>query len=213
MKETVAVIVATFGLARKHFWDELSRRAVASVAKQTTPAFELKRVHVDDENALHVARNRGAAMCSADWLIFLDADDTLDERYIEQMLLCDSQSDIRVPKIERFYWDGKHDEPQRIQPGKTLLNWSHIVIGAMIRREMFIKAGGFESWPVFEDWHFWMKCWTEGAKFSNSEAVYQSYIRPESRNTQAGAIKWALPIRDSIIPKARERGLIGADWR
>lgn len=200
--ETVSIIVATFG--DRETWDKLAQRAMASVANQTQQPTQLHRVHAD---ALHVARNRGVAMSSSDWIIVLDADDELHPNYVESMLKCDG--DVRYPSVERFYWNGKHDPPSMIRPGKTLLNYSHIIIGAMVRRELFLKVGGFDDWPVWEDWHFWMKCWVAGASIMPcKDAIYQSHIRPDSRSRQRGNLKWVLPIRNQIEPLAKAAGLI-----
>lgn len=207
MKESVAVVIPTFG--DKEFWDKLADRAEKSVKAQTRQPDEFYRVHAD---ALHIARNRGGMMASTTWLCFLDADDEIHPEYLEAMLA--GEGDVRIPSIERFYWDGKHDEPRYTPPAKTLLNYSHIIIGAMVSRELFIKVGGFDDWQCWEDWHFWMKCWVEGAAMLPcKKAIYQTYVRPDSRSRQQGNIKYVLPIRDSIIPKAQAKGLIGENWR
>jgi glycosyltransferase involved in cell wall biosynthesis len=201
---TVSIIVATYG--DRDTWDKLAQRAVGSVANQTVRPTELQRVHSDTES-LHVVRNRGGMQSQSDFLIFLDADDCLHPNYVEAML--NGEGDVRYPSIERFYWNGKHDPPSMIRPGKTLLNYSHIIIGAMVRRELFLKVGGFDDWACWEDWHFWMKCWVAGASIKPCKAaIYQSHIRPNSRSQQKGNLKWVLPIRNQIEPLAKAAGLI-----
>src|SRR5689334_18812468 len=97
---TVSCIVATFGPDRA-FWDKLAIRAVASVVNQTQRPTELQRVHVPDDNALHVARNRGAMQSLSDWLVFCDADDRLHPEYLEAMLA--GEGDVRIPNVQRFF--------------------------------------------------------------------------------------------------------------
>jgi glycosyltransferase involved in cell wall biosynthesis len=209
-KETVSIIVATFG-PDKEFWDGLAKRALGSVENQTVRPTEVHRVHVPEPNSLHVARNRGASMSESDLLCFLDADDMLHPNYIESMLEC--EGDVRYPSVERFYTETKHkDPPQLVKPGKSLLNYSHIVIGAAVKRQLFIDVGGFEDWECWEDWHFWLKCWVNGADIKPcKQAIYQSFVRNNSRS-RTGKLSVVVPIRASIEPLAIARGLIPADW-
>lgn len=207
----VACIVATFG-PDKQFWNTLATRAIGSIARQTRQPNELHRVHVDQENALHIARNRGAAMSEAEWLIFLDADDVLHERYVEEMLA--GEGDVRIPSRENFFWDGRHEGPWYQAPGRTLLDYCHICIGAMIRRDLFLKVGGFEDWQTWEDWHFWLKCWIEGAAMLPcKKAIYQANIRPDSRQFRRGNIDLGTKIRLQMEPLAKAKGLLDGPMR
>lgn len=207
---SVAVIIATYG-PDKDFWYDIGKRALVSVAKQTVQPKEVHRVHVPQDNALHIARNRGASMSDTDMLVFLDADDTLHPGYIEAML--QGEGDVRYPSIERFYFDGRHDNPHLVKPPKSLLNYSNIVIGAAVRRQLFIDVGGFDDWECWEDWHFWMKCWINGADIKScKDAIYQTYVRPNSRS-RTGNLGLVVPIRASIEPQAIARGLVPVDWQ
>jgi hypothetical protein len=203
---TVSVIVGTYGPDRA-FWDNLANRAVESITAQTVKPTEMHRVHVLEDNALHVARNRGAAMSFSDWLIFCDADDCLHPEYVEAMLA--GEGDVRIPNRERFYWDGTHKPVDQIPAGKDLLRHSHILIGAMVRRDLFIKVGGFADLPIWEDWHFWCKCWVSGASMIQCpRAIYQTHIRPGSRGQQLGNVGQAARIRMEFEPLARAKGLL-----
>jgi len=203
---TVSVVVATYGPDRA-FWDGLARRAIGSVINQTQRPTEFHRVHVDEPNALHIARNRGAAMSETEFLVFCDADDTLHPEYVEAMLA--GEGDVRIPNRERFYWDGSHKPVDQIKPGGDLLRHSHILIGAMVRHDLFNKVGGFEDLPIWEDWHFWCKCWVNGATMIQCpKAIYQVHIRQGSRNQQMGNIGQAARIRLEFEPLARAKGLM-----
>lgn len=209
---TVSVIISTFGPDRA-FWDKLAIRAVASVVNQTIRPTELQRVHVPEPNSLHVARNRGAMQSLSDWLIFLDADDCLHPEYIEAMLA--GEGDVRIPNVQRFFADGTHEEPRRIEEQGDMLQGSHLLIGSMVRRDLFIKVGGFEDLPIWEDWHFWCKCWVNDAVMRRCpKAIYQAHIR-EGRRSDLGSsaalelsIATVRRIRDEFTPIARAKGLL-----
>jgi len=210
---TVSCVVATFG-PEKAFWDKLAHRAIASIAHQTRQPNELHRVHVPDPDSLHVARNRGASMSKSDWLIFVDADDTIHPNYIEAMLA--GEGDVRIPNVERWWPDGPHEKPHQIRDGGDLLQTSHILIGAMVRRELFIKVGGFEDLPIWEDWHFWCKCWVDGAVMLRCPgAIYQAQMREDSRSNLGNSRKLQMSIdvkrriRNEFKEIAKARGLLG----
>lgn len=178
---TVAVVVATFG--DLDTWAPLADRAVASVHRQTHPVDAVARVHGD---TLAAARNDGALVKpDADWLIFLDADDELDDRYVEAMLA--GAGDVRQPSTIGVHPDGTVDDHPNVIPprGASLLVGNHIVVGAMQRASLFHQVGGFRDLPALEDWDLWLRMEEAGATFGVvADAVYRIHVTPASRNQQ-----------------------------
>lgn len=175
---TVAVIVASYG--DRKYWDELANRALRSVRSQSRPADEVIRIHHPD--SLQKARNLGAEQASTEWLIFLDADDELHFRYIEEMLT--GRGDLRQPAITNIAPNGRETSPY-VLPMTPLEQQNCLVIGTMIRREQFLRIGGFDDYPVLEDWALWIKAWLDGAVIGTvAKAIYRIHLRPGSRNHQ-----------------------------
>lgn len=203
MTETVGVIIATFGSRMQ--WAAFARRALRSAHNQSHPPDHVRWVHGE---TLQEARNAGAAGCPTDWLIFLDADDELDPYYIESMLA--GTGDVRQPATLGVYEDGTTDEyASVIPPGRNLLERNHIVIGAMVRHELFDKVGGFDDYAALEDWALWIKCWLEGAEFGVcSDAIYRVHLRPDSRNQSDRHGRTYIDIRERFTPVAREKRLL-----
>lgn len=180
--ETVDVVIPTFGPLNEE-WVQLLRRSSCSVVHQTvsTPAWKWGR----SETSLSEARNVGGGSSTADWLIFLDADDELDLHYIEAML--QGKGDVRWPSTLGVV-DGVEDsEPVLLQPRPSLIVSNHCIIGSMVRRELFELVGGFRDFPILEDWDFWIRCALEGADFQPCpDAIYRVHVREGSRNTDLG---------------------------
>jgi GT2 family glycosyltransferase len=180
--DTVDVVVATYG--NQELWDDLAERAVASAENQTVRPETILRSHGSSD--LSHARNVGAGEAMADWLIFLDADDELDPRYIEFMLK--GEGDLRQPSTLGVV-DGREDDyPVLIPPHQGgFMVGNHLVIGTMIRRDLFYEVGGFRNLPVLEDWDLWIRLRLHGAQLSTCpEAVYRVHVRSESRNQDIG---------------------------
>lgn len=182
--ETVDVIIATYGNA--DIWDVLAQRAVASAEHQSVRPSAIYRSHDSQGSDLSVARNMAAQDSEADWLIFLDGDDELDSGYIAAML--GAEGDLRWPSTLGVYADGSTDLfPVLLQPKHHILAGNHMVIGTMVRRELFMAVGGFrEGLPVLEDWDLWIRCLIAGAIMGPCpEAIYRVHVNPNSRNTEA----------------------------
>lgn len=173
---SVGVAVGTFG---DHSWAELAReRALVSVVRQTRPVDQVVHVHAD---ALHQARNQAAELLATEWVIFLDADDELDERYVEAMLA--ARGDVRQPATLGIHPGGREDPTPVVIPRKSLLEGNYIVIGAMLRLEQFHRVGGFMDWPAWEDWCLWIRCWMDGAEIVPvPEAIYRVHVDLQGRN-------------------------------
>jgi glycosyltransferase involved in cell wall biosynthesis len=174
--ETIGVVVGTYGDEKK--WGDLAMRALASVEANTQLPTKTLWSH---EESLHYARNYGAMKLDTDWLIFLDADDELDEGYIEAM--AQAAGDIRKPSTIGVYADGTTDCHPTMIPARDLRTANHIVIGAMCSSSLFWKVGGFRDWPVLEDWCLWRRMVKAGGTVVEvPEAIYRVHVMDGSRN-------------------------------
>lgn len=204
MTERVGVVVATYG-DRDEWW-ELAERAVASARSQSVAPAAVVWQH---ERTLSDARNLGAYRAGdVDWLVFLDADDTLDGGYIEAMLL--GTGKVRQPSTLGVYDDGSTDsEAVLIPPKKNLLDGNHLVIGSMVSRDLFVSAGGFDELPILEDWDLWIRCWLLGAEIGTAPgAIYRVSVNRTGRNSAPNHGDVYTRIRQKYTAMARDRGLV-----
>lgn len=186
MRGTVGVVVGTYG--DPDVWGPLSKRALASIEAQTSLPDDYVSVHSD---SLRQARNGGAAILDTDYLIFLDADDELDPRYVEEMRNALSRAHdpwiIYRPSTFGIYEDGTCDGRPAMIPSTDLKRTNCIVIGAMCPKDMFHEVGGFKDYPILEDWALWRAMVAEGAIVKEvPHAIYRVHVRPQSRNTDHG---------------------------
>jgi glycosyltransferase involved in cell wall biosynthesis len=188
----VAVVVGTYG--DKEIWGPLADRAVLSVEKQTVKA----SVIWSHGETLQAARNNGARLTRSNWLVFLDADDTLDPGYVEGILA--GTGDVRQPMTLGVYDDGHEDDyPVLIPRKKSFADGNWIVIGAGVRRELFENVGGFLDEPYAEDWSLWWRCQKAGGKIGIApRAIYRVSVNPAGRNEPDRAFKehWFKTIAD-----------------
>lgn len=177
---SVGVVIGTYGDMGE--WVPFVQRASASVDVQTRPADVVKWEHSD---TLQHARNHGAGSVDTDWLIFLDADDELDPEYIEQMLaVVETESgDIIQPATLGVYVDGSEDDYSVVIPKRDLAQSNYLVIGSMCRAELFFAVGGFDEYPILEDWDLWQRMVLSGGRITQApKAIYRVHVRAGSRN-------------------------------
>lgn len=179
----IGVAIGTFG--DYEFWAPMVERAVRSVQRQSFQC-DYKWVH---SNELHTARNAAADRLiehGAEWLIFLDADDELEEDYAANMVmeaaLCEDRWPIFAPAVRQV----NDDVPEMsthihaVPTGQDLLRHNHFCIGAMHKAEMYQAIGGFDDWPVLEDWAYWLKAVTHGGQPRTApHAVYRAHMDSE----------------------------------
>jgi glycosyltransferase involved in cell wall biosynthesis len=176
MAETVGVVIGTYG--DMETWRPLAMRAWKSAAAQKPRPKDVTWQH---DYTLQRARNGGAEMLDTDWLIFLDADDELAPGYVKAMLA--GEGDIRRPSTYGIYEDGTEEGSPSMIPKRDLDVSNYIVIGAMVRRELFLAHGGFRDYDHLEDWDLWRRLTRAGATVGDvPDAVYRIHVRPMSRN-------------------------------
>jgi glycosyltransferase involved in cell wall biosynthesis len=140
----------------------------ASTDNTTSVVFERLRrgdrfdyVHTGMNRGLARVRNLAATLASTEWIVFLDADDWLDERYIERgEAWLRSHEGIAVLTTDMTIVRGDRQVAfrSRVPAGWTsLLARNTIVQTSFIRREVIAAVGGYDPGLVFEDWDFWVR--------------------------------------------------------
>lgn len=176
----VTVGVATFG---DDLWLQLGRDTACGAGAHGVPVIHTHAGSLAD------ARNAILDTVTTEFVIYLDADDLLEPGYIDAMAAVDG--DIRVPAVRYVTPDSPHLHPAypRVvghhhdcdEACLTEGNW--IVIGACARVELLRDVGGWEAWPIFEDWALWLRCWQAGCRIERApDAVYQALVQSDSRN-------------------------------
>jgi len=192
MKKTVTVIIPVFN--DLEYFGELAKRAYESIKNQTV---QPDKVLISIGNDMQSARNEPALKVNTDYIIFLDADDTLDKHYIENITKFDA--DIVVPSVHRIYPDGTVNRDQAPYLPKNLMIGNYIVIGALLKADLFKGLGGFHDYDALEDWDFYLRAEEAGAKFvQGTSAIYEIHVRENSRNTSSNA-------HDIVLGNAKKR--------
>jgi hypothetical protein len=173
---SVTVVIGTYGdFAR---WRAIAARALTSLERQARPPDDVLHVHAD---ALALARNAGAEAARTEWLCFLDADDELAPGYVGAMLA--AEGDLRYPRVV-WVEEGRPEPPPCELGPFDLRERNYLVIGTFVRREQFLRLGGFDPrLPIYEDWDLWLRCRRDGARIVLCrDAVYRAHVRAGSRN-------------------------------
>lgn len=183
----ISVVIGSYGDEK---WRHLAERAYESVKAQTVPPVS---VHLSHADTLHEARNFGASHAAGDHLVFLDADDELDSRYIEAMIesiegskgRSDYRTFLHQPATLGIV-NGDPDLQAVLIPERPLDTGNFMVIGTAVSRDLFHQVGGFWDWPMYEDWCLWIRCHKAGAGFAQvPDAIYRVHVNQHSRNQQA----------------------------
>lgn len=177
----VTIVIATFGA--QHWADLAVARAIPSARAQ---GVEVIHEHGD---TLHGARNRGLAKVSTEWVIHLDADDELAPGYVNH--LAAGTCDLRAPAVSYIRPSGRARPPyvpkvaghHHACAADCLPDGNWMVVGTLARTALLRDVGGWEPWPIYEDWALWLRCYEAGASIEAiPAAIYLAHWRPESRN-------------------------------
>lgn len=198
----VDVIIGTYG--DRELWAPLAHRAYTSATEQTV---QPDNVIVFHGATLAEARNNAAGRSTAEWLVFLDADDELDSGYIEGILA--GNGDLRQPRTLGFTNEVPDGDPIFVPAREHLLIGNHLVIGTGVRRTFFERSGGFRELPILEDWDLWLRCWILGAEIGTApDAVYLIHHNQNGRNAAPNWDETYLSLQQEHWISAQERGLV-----
>lgn len=173
-------------------------------------------VHDSDSESLAYVRNEAARLAETDWIIFLDGDDRLAPGFIAAMLTAldeHGSGHMYVPAVQYVRGSNQRARPPRFPrtPGhhhdecdeRCLVDGNWLVIGTMIEREAFLHVGGFEEWPIYEDWALFARLAQLGLTTVRvPDAAYMAYRERGSRNDapQRQRAYWHQRIGHALYP-------------
>lgn len=140
------------------------------------------------------ARNTGSRQARGRWLVFLDADDLLENNFLEAMIgaiEADPGTIGAVCDSDLFYENGARKmwplpvRARRIVLDDILSGSGWTIEGALVERAVFEKIGGFDTtMKNSEDWDFWLRSLVHGefAVVPQTLAHYRMHPAQKSRN-------------------------------
>lgn len=205
----IATVIATYGSEE---WRDLAHsRALPSVLAQRENAV----VECFHGETLAEARNAGARdanLRAYSHLCFLDADDELAPGYLDAMdasiqpdaagFRPASGRRLYVPMVE--YVQGRKRYRPRFPAEVPYETGNWLVIGTVVPTRLFFEVGGFEEFPLYEDWALFARMQKAGAvPVRVPDAVYVAHRRAGSRNHPTKAEKLAAhaAIRAAVWPE------------
>lgn len=113
-----------------------------------------------DNGGPGAARNTGAGACDTPFIIFLDADDRLDPRYIERTLpvLRSAGTDVGYVYTQcRYFGEEEGTTAFPAWEARRLLRWPFVHASALLRAELVRRFPYDERFrPGVEDWDFYL---------------------------------------------------------
>jgi glycosyltransferase involved in cell wall biosynthesis len=134
--------------------------------------FEFTLIHQENKGVSE-ARNTGIKLAKGEYLLFLDADDTLLPEALKQLSLLD-----RDVVVGNFYSKNRVLKPSF--ETNQFIQGNPIQVGTALVKVGYVKKiGGFnENLAYSEDMDFWFRIWENGAQFvhlNNTVLKYRSH--------------------------------------
>ena len=163
---------------------------------------ELKRIPLPKNGGLGNALNEGIKHCSCELVARMDTDDIcFHDRFEKQISFMSANPDIDISSgwIEEF-----EDVIDNVKSIKKVPSTHQVVSSyiksrnplnhpAVIFKKSYVeKAGGYQHFPLFEDWYLWARMFQLGAKFANIQEPLVHFRTSSDMFKRRGGIKYAM---------------------
>jgi len=198
---TVIIPCYNLGSLLKNAVDSVLRQSIGnlqlivvddlSTDKETKDVLKSLEKHVEviylkKNGGVANARNHGIAKAKAEYILCLDADDTIEPTYLEKALntfLLYPKAGIVTTWAQYF---GEVNSQWRVREGLTLadaLVASPVPTASCFRKEAWEQAGGYESkMRGYEDWELWISIMENGWKIEViTEINFNYYVRKDGK--------------------------------
>ncbi len=190
-----ALLAQTYGAWEAIVVDDGSTDETSAVASRFARRDSRIRVVWQSNAGVSAARNYGIAEAANDWLLFLDADDTIAPRHLELMTAALAQDN----SLDAVYCGWASVSPDDHATCTSLpkeegdlfeqlaVDWRFAIHACVVEKALAQEVGGFDTeLQTSEDWDFWQRIARLGARFGPVPEVLAFYrMRPESASKQA----------------------------
>ena len=169
--------------------------AVVKEYESTYP--ELKVISLTTNQGLGKALNEGLKHCSFDLVVRMDTDDiSREDRFERQVTFLQNNANIDVCSswLQEFEGDvsnkktiktvpSSHNEIEKYIKSRNPINHPAVIF----RKKAVINAGGYQPFPLFEDYYLWARMMINGSKFANiPECLVNFRISPDTYKRRGG---------------------------
>ena len=141
------------------------------------------------------ARNMAISVAKGEWILPLDADDTLDPAAIfllKRYISIEPETTLFIPnrimcsrngktQFQERVWGGYEDLKERCTPTNT----------SCFKKADWERVGGYRDGTMYEDWEFWIRLLYKNDRVvSIPHPLYNYRIRADSRWHEAVKLHW-----------------------
>ena len=178
----------------------LSEELHAVVKEFMDRYLELKVIPLVENQGLGKALNEGLKHCSYDIVARMDTDDVAKpDRFEKQLKIFqeDPEVDVVGSWIDEFEGDISHVVSVKRLPEchEEILSFAkkrnpinHPVV--MFRKKAVLAAGGYQHFPLFEDYYLWVRMLMNGAKFYNIQESLLYFRSSPDMFKRRGGLKY-----------------------
>lgn len=143
-------------------------------------------VYAEENGGVAKARNIGVELAKADYVLCLDADDTIEPTYLEKAKSFFEMNDkVGIVSCWAKYFGGANStwKPQAPITLERTLVGSPIPTASCFRKSAWKQVGGYEPRiRGYEDWEFWINLIKNGWLVEIvPEALFNYFVRPGSK--------------------------------
>jgi len=162
----------------------------------------LKIISLSQNQGLGRALNEGLKHCTYDIVARMDTDDIAKpNRFEKQVFFLETHPEIDVVSswidefedtIENVLSVRKLPETSEelFQYGKSRCPVNHPVV--MFRKSAVLRSGGYQHFPLFEDYYLWVRMLMNGSKFYNIQESLLYFRTSPDMFKRRGGLKYAL---------------------
>ena len=179
---------------------ELTPELENVITEYTAKYLQIRVVPLKQNQGLGKALNEGLKHCSYDLVARMDTDDIAKpNRFEKQIRVFQEHPELDVVGawIDEFEETTSNIISTRKLPevhddicqfAKKRNPENHPVI--MFRKQAVLAAGGYQHFPLFEDYYLWIRMWLNGAVFANTGSVLVNVRVGEEMYQRRGGSKY-----------------------
>ncbi|MBD5331384.1 MAG: glycosyltransferase [Bacteroides sp.] len=162
----------------------------------------IKRIKLSENGGLGKALNEGLKHCSHPIVARMDSDDIAKPyRFEKQIVVFQKYPQVEVVSswIDEFI-----DTPENIISTRKLPEYPYQIFNfgkkrcpinhpaVMFKKESILFAGGYQHFPLFEDYYLWVRLLMNGAKFYNIQESLLLFRTSRDMYKRRGGLKHAI---------------------